>query len=224
MFPYTIIRSNRKTAVLRIREGKVEFRIPHDLPQWEVDQFMHEKAPWILKTLKEQEAQAKKKEAFSIDYGSHIPLCGVLYKITKGYGWKADFDGVVFYMPRGLTPEDVKVTAINIYKSHAKAYIPDRVAVFAAQMGVVPSAIKINNAMKRWGSCTSEKNLNFSWRLIMTERSCIDYVVVHELAHLIEMNHSPRFWAVVAKILPDYKERKQKLKDFQRRLNDEDWT
>ncbi|MDR2568929.1 MAG: M48 family metallopeptidase, partial [Oscillospiraceae bacterium] len=74
-----------------------------------------------------------------------------------------------------------------------------------------------------WGSCSAKKSLNFSWRLIMADEDVIDYVVVHELAHLIEMNHSVRFWAVVERVLPDYRERQKWLRELQRKLNVEDW-
>jgi len=104
-----------------------------------------------------------------------------------------------------------------------KAHIANRVAAYAAQMNVTPAVIKIKNAMKRWGSCSSKKSLNFSWRLIMADDSIIDYVVVHELAHLLEMNHSARFWAVVDGVLPDYPARKLKLKELQKKLANEDW-
>jgi predicted metal-dependent hydrolase len=67
------------------------------------------------------------------------------------------------------------------------------------------------------------KSLNFSWRLVMADDAAIDYVVVHELAHITEMNHSPEFWAIVAGVLPDYKERRRRLKLLQLRLNSEDW-
>ena len=93
----------------------------------------------------------------------------------------------------------------------AKEFLPRRVAHYAELMGVVPAGVKITGARTRWGSCSSKGNLNFSWRLMLAGEREIDYVVVHELAHLREMNHSPRFWAVVEAALPDYKERRKSL-------------
>jgi len=94
---------------------------------------------------------------------------------------------------------------------------------YAGLMSASPTAVKINGAKTRWGSCSAKKSLNFSWRLVMADDSVIDYVVVHELAHITEMNHSARFWAIVAGVLPDYKERQKQLKALQKRLNAEDW-
>jgi len=111
----------------------------------------------------------------------------------------------------------------QIYRLKAKEYIPSRVKEISKSMGVTPATIKINGAKTRWGSCSSLKSINFSWRLMMAEDAVIDYVVVHGLAHLIEMNHSPRFWAIVERIVPDYKERQIQLKNLQKKLSVENW-
>ena len=96
-------------------------------------------------------------------------------------------------------------------RARAKEVLPQRVAYFAHLMGVKPAQVKITGARTRWGSCSGRGNLNFSWRLMLADEREIDYVVVHELAHLREMNHSPRFWAVVEAVMPDYRERKKSL-------------
>lgn len=105
----------------------------------------------------------------------------------------------------------------------AKRDLTNIVFDFAKQMNVMPSAIKINGAKTRWGSCSSKKSLNFSSRLVMAKDDVVDYVVIHELAHITEMNHSSRFWAIVEGILPDYKERQARLKALQKKLSLEDW-
>lgn len=87
----------------------------------------------------------------------------------------------------------------------ALAYIPGRVAFYAAQMGVTYGRITIRNQRTRWGSCSAKGNLNFNCLLMLTPPEVIDYVVVHELCHRKEMNHSKAFWAEVGKVLPDYK-------------------
>ncbi|MFH1362083.1 MAG: M48 family metallopeptidase [bacterium] len=87
----------------------------------------------------------------------------------------------------------------------ARELIPERVAYYSALYRIKYSRIKINSAKKRWGSCSAKGNLNFSWRLAMVPLEVIDYVVVHELAHIVHRNHSKRFWALVAKLYPNYK-------------------
>jgi predicted metal-dependent hydrolase len=105
----------------------------------------------------------------------------------------------------------------------AKRDLTEKALAFAKQMGVMPTAIKINGAKTRWGSCSSKKSLNFSWRVLMADDSTIDYVVVHELAHIAELNHSKRFWAIVEGVMPDYESREKALDELQARLGAQNW-
>ena len=99
------------------------------------------------------------------------------------------------------------------YRKEARRRITERAAYFAEKMGVDYGRIAIKAAKTRWGSCSARGNLNFHWKLILMPPAILDYVVVHELAHRIEMNHSPRFWTQVERILPDYRERRRWLKE-----------
>ena len=99
------------------------------------------------------------------------------------------------------------------YRKEARRRITERAAYFAEKMGVDYGRIAIKAAKTRWGSCSARGNLNFHWKLILMPPAILDYVVVHELAHRIEMNHSPRLWAQVERILPDYRERRRWLKE-----------
>ena len=105
----------------------------------------------------------------------------------------------------------------------AMEILPGKVAKYAGLMGVAPARVKISGAKARWGSCSAKGNLNFSWRLMLAGEDAIDYVVVHELAHLLEMNHGARFWAVVERALPDYTARRKQLRLLQRKLSEENW-
>ena len=101
---------------------------------------------------------------------------------------------------------------IEELRKKALEYIPSRVDYFGAIMGVTPSKVSINQAKTRFGSCSSKKRLNFSCNVMRYPCEAIDYVIVHELAHIKELNHSKRFWAIVESIMPDYKERQKILK------------
>lgn len=102
---------------------------------------------------------------------------------------------------------------INTLISKATNYIPLRVAYFSKIMGVSYNRISIRTQKTRWGSCSSKGNLNFNALLMLTTKDVIDYVVVHELSHRIEMNHSPRFWSIVENVLPNYHVQKEWLKE-----------
>lgn len=95
----------------------------------------------------------------------------------------------------------------------AQEYIPQRVAVFARQMAVTPAGVRITSAQKRFGSCSGKNSLCFSWRLMQYPPEAVDYVVVHELAHVIYHDHSAAFWALVEKHMPDYRQRQDLLRD-----------
>lgn len=97
-------------------------------------------------------------------------------------------------------------------KKEAKKRIPERIAYYAKLMGVSYGRIAVREQKTRWGSCSASGNLNFNWKLILMPPEILDYVVVHELAHRKELNHSKDFWSVVEQILPDYKERRRWLK------------
>lgn len=105
------------------------------------------------------------------------------------------------------------------YRQAAKEYIPKRAAYYAGLLGVDYNTITIRDQKTRWGSCSSKGNLSFSWRLILAPPKVLDYVVVHELCHRLEMNHSPRFWALVESIMPDYKTHRKWLKENGEKLS-----
>ena len=102
---------------------------------------------------------------------------------------------------------------IHALADQALSLIPQRVAHFAPIVGVTYHGITIRNQRSRWGSCSSKGNLNFNCLLMLCPPEVLDYVVVHELCHRKEMNHSPKFWAEVARVLPDYKTHQKWLKD-----------
>lgn len=220
---YTLTRTKRKTAAIYIRNGGVEVRAPLKMPKRDIDKFVASKEEWITDNLAKLHEQMKKREVFALNCGSTVMLRGKEYVLTEKNGTRAGFDGDCFYLPPNLESEQIKNVCVQIYRRLAKAHLTNRLSVYAERMGVTPSAVKINGAKTRWGSCSAKKNINFSWRLILADDEVIDYVIVHELAHLAEMNHSAWFWAVVENVLPDYRERKSQLVDLQKRLATENW-
>jgi len=217
------MRSKRKTVALYIRKGGVEVRAPLEMPKHEIDKLVISKEKWITDRLEKSREQAEKRSSFALNYGDIVTYLGKQHPVTAKDGNSVGFDDERFYMPPNLPPEQIKAACVQIYRMLAKRDLTQKTLFFAKQMSVMPSAVKINGANTRWGSCSTKKSLNFSWRLIMADDGVVDYVVVHELAHITEMNHSPRFWAIVESVLPDYRERKEKLKALQQKLNAEDW-
>jgi predicted metal-dependent hydrolase len=221
---YCLIRAKRRTAAIYIRpNGTVEVRAPLKMSKTEIDRFVDSKEKWIKEKLLLVQERTDKRTAFCLDYGDSVLMRGREYPIVAKAGNHVGFDEERFYMPPGLDARQIKAACVQIYKLVAKQHLTNRTLDFAEIMGVMPSNVKINSAKTRWGSCSAEKSINYAWRLVMAEDDVIDYVVVHELSHITEMNHSARFWAIVAKVLPDYDYRQQRLKALQQRLGEEDW-
>lgn len=223
MTDYTLTRTKRKTVALYVRNGSVEVRAPLKMPKHDIDCFVTSKEKWITAKLANLREQEIRRESFSLDYGDTVTYRGSQCPIEAKDGNRIGFDGGRFYMLPNLTTEQIKATCIQIYRMLAKRDLTEKVLFYAKQMSVMPDTVKINGAKTRWGSCSAKKSLNFSWRLIMADDDAIDYVVVHELAHLTEMNHSMRFWAIVEGVFQDYSKRQNQLRALQRRLAVEIW-
>ncbi len=137
------------------------------------------------------------KERIEAFYNSHIDWVKRKLEINKNR-----------MVPLG----ELDKSEVEELKKKAWEYIPTRVEYFAKIMGVTPSNVSINQAKTRFGSCSSKKRLNFSCNVMRYPSEAIDYVIVHELAHIKELNHSKRFWTIVESVMPDYKERQRLLK------------
>ena len=224
MIDYTIIRSKRKTIAIHIKkDASVEVRAPLSIKKEEIHRFIISKQEWIQKHVQSRRESLNSQAGFSLSYGDTVHMQGSQYPINAIDSNRIGFDGKCFYLPPNLPSEEIRHQIIQVYIEIAKIVFARKAERYSTIMKVKPSAIKVNSAKTRWGSCSGKDSINFSWRLIMADDAVIDYVVVHELAHIIEHNHSPRFWSVVAAVLPDYKIRQQKLKELQKRLSAEDW-
>ena len=223
MVSYDLRRSRRKTVGIYIKDGRVEVRAPFRATLREIEKFVASKDAWINEKLLKSIDRLEARGAFELNYGDSVICRGASYRIAAREGARAGFDGAEFYMPPGMPPWRIKSCCVQIYRMIAKRDLPGRVSRHARAMGVSPASVGVSGAKTRWGSCSSRKSLNFSWRLIIADDEVIDYVVVHELAHLKEMNHSERFWAIVEGALPDCRARKARLRALQKRLSLENW-
>ena len=222
MISYTLIRSKRKTAAIHVHYDGVEVRAPLRMPKRDIDSFVLSKEKWIAEKVAILRERSDDRESFRLDYGCSIPLRGTLYPIAVSEG-QIGFDGDCFRVPQDLSSEEIRYTCIQIYRMIANKVIESRLVGFAGQMGVSYNSVKISGAQKQWGSCTARGSLNFSWRLMMADDEVIDYVIVHELAHLIELNHSARYWTIVERVIPDFRARKKRLNELHYKLLGQNW-
>jgi predicted metal-dependent hydrolase len=221
---YNLTRQHRKTLSLFIKDGLLNVRAPMQTTKDEIDKFVLSKERWINKHLLEESKRAEIKRNFIVAYGSKLlwrgQECPLVGEANTKRIW---IDETGFHLPEGKTPDELKYNVIRLYKLYAKPYLTGRLLYFAKIMKVKPSTINITNAKTRWSSCNKMRSVNFSWRLMMAEDEVIDAVVVHELAHIKELNHSQKFYSILTSILPDYYERDLKLKDLSKRLRFENW-
>ncbi len=224
MMEYILIRSKRRTIALHItKDLKLQVRAPLKASKADIDRFVMSNLDWINRHLVVMGQQLSNKAEFELQYHDKVILQGREYPITARDGNQAGFDGDSFFLPPDLQQYEIKQAIIQVYRLVAKRLLTNKVIDYSKQMGLMPTAVKINGAKTRWGSCSSRNSINFSWRLVMADNEVIDYVVVHELAHIREHNHSERFWRVVESVFPDFKSRQKKLKELQKRLANEDW-
>ena len=217
-------RSNRKTVGMRIgRDGTPEILAPKLISQREL---VHICTPYAGRlsemSIKQIEANSE-REAFSIGYGSKIRVLGEEWEIREGKRGAVSYADGVFNVPPALTEEQLRAAVIKLYKLIAKNYITERVLAIAKAMGMAVSAVKINSAKTHWATCSKKSSLNFSWYCIMADPAAIDYIIVHELCHIYEFNHSPKFWSMVEKYCPDYKNHKAYLKNLWREISRQKW-
>lgn len=221
---YTLVRSPRKTIGIKITpDCKVEVRASRYVPVSEIERAIVENKDFIIKALARQAAQSRERDSFEVTFGSVLLYLGKEYELKEGTDGTVGFRPDGFYAPESLPKEKIKPYIVMLYKRLAERYIGVYLPDIAKRMGVTPKAVKINSARTRWGSCSGKNSLNFSWRLIMADEETVEYVIIHELSHIKEHNHSDRFWDTVEKYCPNYREAERKLKLLSEKLSRENW-
>ncbi len=207
-----IIRSKRKTVSFQITENaELIIRVPYKMSKKAIYQIIEKHKGWIEKKQKEMMNRSQISHKFTNN--EEFFYLGNRYKlqIVKGQKVPLIFDDGFFLSERHLN--DAKEILLEWYKVKSYEIIFERVTFYASKYGFKYEKFRITNAQKRWGSCSSNGNLNFSWKLVMAPLDIIDYVVIHELVHLIERNHSKSFWEKVRMIYPEYEKYHDWLKE-----------
>lgn len=210
MIPYTLIRTKRKTVAIQVKsDGSVAVRAPQRLAKREIDRVVQQKEGWILAHQQQMQQRQQAQESFCLSDG-RLPLLGGWLPITYT-DTKTPFcsQGTCF-LARGEEAE-LWEQAERLYRSIAREQLERRVADYANRMGVHPTGLRITGAKGRWGSCSGKNSLNFSWRLILAPEHCVDYVVVHELCHILHHDHSTAFWQEVENWFPDWQQCREQL-------------
>ena len=201
-----LIRSHRRSVALIVNgDATLTVRAPLKMPPLEIERFLNQKRAWVARKIRQAQSRPRpsRKEFLNgekfLYLGHEYPL-----QIVDGLKSGLEFSGA-FRLARESQGK-ARSIFFHWYQYQARNILNERVKVYAQTMGLNYRAVKINDAKTRWGSCASSSNLNFTWRLIMAPLFVLDYVVVHELAHIPIKNHSRKFWEKVKMTMPQYQE------------------
>lgn len=201
---YRLRRSpRRRTVALRIDGAGLTVNAPVSVSRAWLERMLQDKAGWVLQKLDAWPAVP----AMAWRDGAPLPFLGrqlTLRLAPGGERGAARLAGDCLLLAAAEGTARVEAGVRAWYRGQALAHFGARVALYARRLGVVPADLALSSARSRWGSCGADGRIRLNWRLIKAPPEQIDYVVAHELAHLLELNHSPAFWAIVARIFPDY--------------------
>jgi predicted metal-dependent hydrolase len=231
---YALKRARRRSIGFIVGAEGLSVNAPRWVGIVDIEAALQEKAAWILRKLREQQDRARRLQDAKVDWrdGTLIPFLGedvIIVLDSRSTGAVLNTDagagaaqGQLCGVPRltlhvGLpdsaAPGQIRDAVQSWLQRQARRVFEERCQHFAAQLNVRYTRLSLSSAQTRWGSANADGSIRLNWRLIHFAMPTIDYVVTHELAHLREMNHSPRFWDVVRSVLPDYESARGNLKD-----------
>ena len=210
-----IVRTRRQDSMaLNIRNGEVRVLVPKRTHHAVIESFVAEKFDWINENLKKQAIQPTVQAKQYIE-GESFLFLGVERTLKLVTGARKnivlDDDSIRIYSSKSLASSTIKNRLKKWMQTQAQLYLAKRTKTFAALLVVSPKLINTRSYKARWGCCSNKKEITYNWQIIMAPEHIIDYVIVHELCHIKEHNHSPAFWSHVENLMPDYKERKKWL-------------
>lgn len=211
--PYRLRRDPRRKRLCMMveRDAAVELRVPTRTGRREIEHFIRGNEGWLRERL--EIARRAWAARAPLESGRRLPLLDEELELStrpaqRNRVLRRDSTLLVSYSAE----EMVEPLLERWYRREARRHLGARVEALSERMGLHPSAITIRGQRTRWGSCSSAGRLNFNWRLMFAPTEVVDYVVIHELAHLRHMNHSAEFWALVARFDPLYLEHRKRLK------------
>ena len=210
MLEYRFARRRRRTLGITVDAAGLKVAAPLRAPWREIEAFLRDKERWILRKLDEW-ARTPRGVMLQGQSGEMLPLFGAPYILEVGKGRRGIVQrdaSLIVNVPQRSRPLDVLMAWL---KQQALDALRPRAAHYAAQLGLPPPRVALSNARTQWGVCTEEGVIRLSWRLVHVEPALADYVVAHEAAHLVELNHSRRYWALLARLYPGWRDARERL-------------
>ncbi len=209
--------SRRKTASIKVVEGVVSVVVPESLAIEKIELLLTKKQRWIKEklALQEQVIFSKPKEFVSGEAFSYLGRNYRLKVIEGSYPDIKLYQGRFVVSVRDKSANNagaIKQLIIRWFKQRAKSKLIEKTARYAKIIGVNPVSVSTKTFQSRWGSCSNKGDILYNWKIVMAPNRIVDYVVVHELCHILHHDHSPQFWKSVERYFPDYLECKEWLK------------
>jgi predicted metal-dependent hydrolase len=199
---YRFARRRRRTIGISIDADGLRVAAPLRAPWREIEGFLRAKQRWILAKLDDW-AAAPRPKVVRVASGERLPVLGEMVQLQVRPG-PAELHGTT------LAVSD-RTSLLTWLKAHSLQALRPRAAHFAAQLGQPTPRVALSNARTQWGVCSEDGSIRLCWRLVHLEPALSDYVVAHEVAHLVELNHSPRFWRLVASVYPGWRDARERL-------------
>lgn len=219
MEPTEIIKENRKTIAIQIkRTGEIVVRAPYAVSLMEIQRFFESKKDWIAEKVNKISSLNNTYKDY-INYNNFLFFGKKYGKIVISEVKSVSLQNGNFIIPKQDNAEKEIHKVKLFYLKQAKKWLKSRTDEISKVIGIEYSAFKVSNTRGRWGACNSKKEINLNFRVVCLAPALIDYVIVHELMHTIEMNHSTKFWEKVGKILPNFKELRRQIHAFGFLLN-----
>lgn len=206
---YTLRRSHRRTIGFAIDHRGLTVSAPRWVSQREIDSALATRGDWVLRKLADRrEAEARRaRQEVRWEHGAAFPFLGnplTLHLDPAHRGPVRIEDRLHVGLPSGTVGEEVREAVQDWMQAQARVHYAQRIAHFSDRLGVAPTRWRLSSARTRWGSCSADGSIRLNWRLMHFPPEIVDYVVCHELAHLKELNHGPRFWSTVGELFPDH--------------------
>jgi len=211
---YKLAKSDRKTASIYIeRDGSISVLAPDKWSLNQIEEVLEQKRPWIYRGLAEWEDLNATRVTREFVSGEGFLYLGRTYRlrIVEKQKIPLSLKEGYFYLRSDATERPYE-TFKEFYRTKGQKKVLGRVEYYKTKMGVEPGDVRVMELQNRWASCSENKNLNFHWKCLMAPLRIVDYIVVHELAHLTYRNHTDAFWGEVDKVMHDYRERKEWLR------------
>lgn len=215
---FALRRSKRRSIGLSIDHRGLRVGAPLRAPLRDIEALIRQHGTWVLDKLANWRDKPA-PERFQVVDGASLPLLGKAVQLQIATAGRSHCEvsdqHINLAAPAAADAARILEQAL---RHQARAVFAERLAVHAPRLGVAVPPLRLSSARTRWGSCSARGNISLNWRLIFMPLAVVDYVVCHELAHLREMNHSPRFWSVVEQLCPEWRALRLELRRLGRQL------